>query len=100
SSPPSSRGRTGMVNCVRLTIKTLAASIGVVGVGMFLAVPASADSGNDPCGLAVSFFCRFVPIAPELDGDVDLTKQLPPVDPAAPPPDSRPPADICANGCA
>ena len=88
------------MNYLQLTAKTLVASMGMAGVGIFLAVPASADSGNDPCGLAVSFLCRFIPIAPELDGDVDLTKQLPSADPAAPPPDSRPPADICANGCA
>jgi hypothetical protein len=82
-----------------LAAKTLVATIGVAGLGAFLAVPASANSGNDPCGLAVSFICRFVPIAPDLDGDVDLTTQLPPADSAVPPMDSRPPADICANGC-
>ena len=42
---------------------------------------APADSDDDRCGLAVTLFCRFLPIAPELDGDVDLTKQLPPAPP-------------------
>jgi hypothetical protein len=87
------------VNCMQPTVKTLAASLGVIGFSTFLAVPASADPANDPCGLAVTFLCRFIPIAPELEGDVDLTKQLPPADPAAPLPDSLPPADICAKGC-
>jgi hypothetical protein len=40
-----------------------------------------------------------VPLAPNLDGDLDLTKQQPPADPNAPAPDSLPPADICARGC-
>jgi hypothetical protein len=42
---------------------------------------ATADPDDDPCGLAVNLFCRFLPMAPELDGDVDLTKQLPPAPP-------------------
>jgi hypothetical protein len=79
--------------------KTLAASAGVIGLSAFLAAPASAHPADDPCGLAMSFFCRFVPMAPELDGDVDLTTQPPPADPAVLPPDSLPPADICAKGC-
>jgi hypothetical protein len=72
---------------------------GVLGAQIALAVPSVADPTDDPCGLAVSFFCRFVPIAPELDGDVDLTTQVPPADPAAPPPDSLPPGNVCAMGC-
>jgi len=45
-----------------MAAKTLVATIGLAGVGTFLAVPASADPGSDPCGLAVSFICRFVPL--------------------------------------
>lgn len=56
-----------------------------------------ADPAGDPCVLAVSFFCRFVPIAPDLHGDADLTKQLPPVDPAVAAPESLPPTDICRH---
>jgi hypothetical protein len=49
--------------------------------------------------LAMSVVCRFVPIAPALDGDVDLTTQVPPADPRLPAPDPLP-ADVCARGCA
>jgi hypothetical protein len=87
------------MSCIQLTAKTLVASMGVVGVSTFFAVPAGADPADDPCGMAVSFLCRFIPIAPGLDGDVDLTKQLPAADPAAPLPDSLPTADICSYGC-
>jgi hypothetical protein len=55
---------------------------------------ASADPAN-PCDLALSFFCRFVPIMPNLEGDIDLSTQLPPAPPGEPPR----PADICARGC-
>jgi hypothetical protein len=71
----------------------------VMGTPLALASPSKADPADDPCPLAMSLLCRFVPMAPELDGDVDLTTQLPPVDPAVPPPDSLPVADVCARGC-
>jgi hypothetical protein len=80
---------------MRRLINTLlsAVAIAVTGIGLSRApVSATPDS---PCDLAVSFFCRFVPIAPDLDGDVDLSTQLPP----APPDESLPPVDICARGC-
>jgi hypothetical protein len=80
---------------MRRSMKTLlfAVAIAVTGVAS-LGASASAAPGS-PCDLAVSFFCRFVPIAPDLDGDVDLSTQLPP----APPDESLPPVDICARGC-
>lgn len=81
-----------------LLVKTLIAFTCAVVVGVLLPAPAIADPSQDPCQLAVSFFCRFVPIAPELDGDVDLTKQFPAMDPAQAPPD-LPPMDICSAGC-
>jgi hypothetical protein len=40
-----------------------------------------------------------VPMAPELDGDIDLSTQLPVVDPAGPVGESLPPVDFCAAGC-
>jgi hypothetical protein len=78
--------------------------IGVVALSalcsaVFLAAPASADPSDDPCELAVTFLCHFVPIAPDLDHNIDLTQLQPPVDQAGPLPESLPPADICANGC-
>jgi len=84
---------------MQLMAMTLVASVGVMGFSTFLAVPAGAGPVDDPCQLAVVFVCRLLPIAPDLEGDVDLTTQLPPADPAALPPDSLQPADICANGC-
>jgi len=60
---------------------------------------AHADPADDPCHLVAGLLCKFIPMAPELDGDIDLTKQQPPADPSVPEPDSRPPADICARGC-
>lgn len=66
------------------------------------APPAGAQPGQPgppPCDLALSFLCRMVPMAPELDHDVDLTQQLPPADPNTPLPEALPPADPCAAGC-
>jgi hypothetical protein len=60
-------------------LSTLAALIGVVVAGSLMPPVATADPDDDPCGLAVNLFCRFLPMASELDGDVDLTKQVPPV---------------------
>jgi hypothetical protein len=88
------------VNRVNLTVRAVVLGVlGVLGAQTALAIPSGADPSDDPCPLAMSLICRFIPTAPNLDGDVDLTKQQPPADPAAPPPDSLPPADICARGC-
>ena len=98
-------GRQYSQSCVTVarlitaSARTLAASLGVIGLSTCLAVPASAAPADDPCQGAMVLFCRLLPIAPELEGDVDLTKQMPASDPAALLPDSLPPADICANGC-
>jgi hypothetical protein len=85
--------------------RSVIAAVGAVAAAVLLAVPAGADPGDNPCEFSISFVCRFVPIAPNLEGDIDLTQQQPPADPAAPPPEtppppeSPPPPDICANGC-
>jgi hypothetical protein len=51
------------------------------------AVPASAEPVDDPCQLAVTLLCRFLPIAPQLDHDVDLSGDPAVVDgPPAPEP--------------
>lgn len=65
---------------------------------VLLATPAAAGPGDNPCELAINFLCRFVPVAPDLDHDVDLTQQQP-VDPNAPPPESLPVVDPCTAGC-
>lgn len=78
-----------------MVTKSALAALSALAAAVFLAVPAGAQPGQNPCEFAFNFFCQFVPIAPELEGDVDLTQQLPPVDPNAP----IPIADPCANGC-
>jgi hypothetical protein len=87
------------VTHMKRTMKATIVIFAVLGAQTALAISAVADPTDDPCSLALSYICRIVPIAPELDGDVDLTKRQPPADPAVPAPDSLPPADICAVGC-
>jgi hypothetical protein len=88
--------------------KVVIVAIAPIAVALGVAVPASADPGDDPCQLAVNFLCKFVPIAPDLDHDIDLTKNPADIDgqplPQMPPagdqdPENARPADICANGC-
>jgi hypothetical protein len=78
--------------------KTLIAAAMAVTAGLLLATPASAEPGDNPCEFAISYFCKFVPIAPDLDHDIDVTQQQQ-IDPDAPPPESRPAFDPCAAGC-
>jgi hypothetical protein len=78
--------------------KTLIAAAAALTAGLLLAVPASAEPGDNPCEFAINYFCKFMPIAPDLEGDVDLTQQQP-IDPNAPPPESLPVVDPCAAGC-
>jgi hypothetical protein len=79
--------------------RTVIAAAAALTAGILFAAPATAEPGDNPCELAINFLCRFVPIAPELDHDVDLTQQQPPADPNAPPPESLPVVDPCAAGC-
>lgn len=79
--------------------RTLSVALSALAAGVLLSAPAAADDPG-PCTLAVALFCRLVPMAPDLDHDVDLTSQLPVGgDPAALPPASRRPADACVAGC-
>ncbi|MUL46323.1 fibronectin-binding protein [Mycobacterium sp. CBMA293] len=58
------------------------------------------DQPGQPCtGLGI-VLCHFLPIAPDMDSDIDLTKQLNPSEAVLPPPDPAPRADMCATGCA
>jgi hypothetical protein len=88
------------VNRMRLMFEAMVVVAGVVVAQTVLAVPSLAAPSNDPCPLQMALMCRFLPIAPDLDGDVDLSKQPPagPTDPASRP-DATPPADVCARGC-
>jgi hypothetical protein len=79
--------------------RTVIGAAVALAAGVLLAAPSAAEPGDNPCEIAISYICRFVPIAPDLEGDVDLTQQQPPVDPNAPPPESRPVVDPCAAGC-
>ena len=79
--------------------RTVIGAAAALAAGILRATPANAEPGDNPCEFAVNYFCRFIPIAPDLEGDVDLTQQQPPVDPNAPPPESLPVVDPCAAGC-
>ncbi|HME75610.1 MAG TPA: fibronectin-binding protein [Mycobacterium sp.] len=54
--------------------KTTIAAVGAVAAAIYLAAPASADPNVSPCGLAFVPFCALIPVLPDLDHDVDLTK--------------------------
>lgn len=70
------------------------------------AIPAMASTGTanatpaeDPCSGTMILICHFLPIAPHLEGDVDLVT-VPPEQPPAPAlqqPEAI--ADICQRGC-
>ena len=79
--------------------RTVIGAAAALAAGILLATPANAEPRDNPCEFAINYFCRFIPIAPDLEGDVDLTQQQPPVDPNAPPPESLPVVDPCAAGC-
>jgi hypothetical protein len=86
------------VSVLRAVTSVIAVISGLI-AAVFLAGPAGAEPGDNPCDLAINFYCKFVPIAPELENDIDLTQQQPPADPNAPLPESLPPLDPCAAGC-
>jgi hypothetical protein len=48
--------------------------LGTVATGVYLAVPAGADPGFDPCRATFIPICRMLPTMPDLDHDVDLTQ--------------------------
>lgn len=90
-----------MFTMTRAVVLAVGASCLTLGV----AAPASANP-VDPCPLAASFLCAFVPIAPDLDQSIYPTQNTDsiagdpvPQAPDAPAIDYGPPADICANGC-
>jgi hypothetical protein len=84
---------------MRRSASTVLASIGLATVSLIMPASADADPVGDPCSLAIVLFYRLLPIAPDLDHDVDLTTQYPATDPGDPGPESLPPADICPRGC-
>ncbi|WP_395309744.1 fibronectin-binding protein [Mycobacterium sp. AMU20-3851] len=66
--------------------RTALAALAAVAAALAMAGPVHADPADNPCELAITFLCQFMPIAPELEHDIDLTVDQPPADPAVPPP--------------
>ncbi len=74
--------------------RTLALIIGGAAVAVVSAAPAAADPGMPNCG-QLSFVCNMIPTMPDLDHDIDMTRGQP----AMPPAEDLPPADVCAVAC-
>jgi hypothetical protein len=82
----------------RRVIAAVAAAFTVLaGAAWWAPIGSTLSVAEDPCDLAASFFCRFGPLAPELEGDIYLTKDLSPASATA---EDMPPVDVCAFGCA
>jgi hypothetical protein len=75
----------------------VAAAIAVSASTVIAAAPAHADPSDDPCRGLATLVCRLVPMAPDSEGDVDLTTNQPQVPASAA--ESLPPYDVCSNGC-
>jgi hypothetical protein len=58
---------------MRVTTRAPVAIVAAV-TALYCSAPVSADPVTDPCQLAVTFLCKFMPVAPDLDHDVDLTQ--------------------------
>ncbi|TAM65219.1 fibronectin-binding protein [Mycobacterium sp.] len=59
---------------MKIVKKAVMAAIGAAVAALCCTAPAGADPANDPCELAVTFLCKFMPVAPNLDHDIDLTQ--------------------------
>ncbi len=88
-----------------MVTKAVLLAVGAGALTLGVAAPAGANPG-DPCPLAVSFLCNFVPLAPDLDRNIDLTQtsgviagEPVPQMPSGPDTVYGPPANVCANGC-
>jgi hypothetical protein len=76
---------------------TAAAALGAATV--FLSGTAHADPGGPPpCG-PLGIVCNLLPMAPELDEDVDLTQRYQPAPEELIDAENLPPVDVCAMGC-
>lgn len=55
-----------------------ATTAGALATILTCAAPSTARADTDnPCSLAATFLCQFIPIVPELEDDVDLTQEEP-----------------------
>jgi hypothetical protein len=60
---------------VSIAKRTLVVAIGATAVALGGAAPANAEpGGDDSCPRAMAFLCHFLPVAPGLDHDIDLTQ--------------------------
>jgi hypothetical protein len=57
------------------TKRAVVVAIAATAMALGLAAPANAGPGDDPCPLAMAFLCRMLPVAPDLDHDIDLTQE-------------------------
>jgi hypothetical protein len=79
--------------------KAAVLAAGAAAAVIYLAAPAHADPDDNPCADApfpVTIICHIVPTSPDLDHDVDLTKDFGTDNGAT---DDKPPTPICINGC-
>jgi hypothetical protein len=65
---------------IRLFVSIFVIAVCILSAGMPVAPSGFAESSDDPCELALNFFCRLLPIAPDLDHDIDLTTPSPATD--------------------
>lgn len=55
-----------------------ASGAAIVTAGALLGMaPANAEPANDPCANSGVFFCRLLPIMPELEHDIDMSTSAP-----------------------
>ena len=80
-------------------VATAALLCGLAAGGTSLAPAVRADPAMPSCPLAVRLLCSVLPVAPDLDGDVDYTQHGPDVDGGNLAPEAGPPTDPCASGC-
>ncbi|BBX18288.1 fibronectin-binding protein [Mycolicibacterium duvalii] len=58
-----------------MKLRAAIVAMGLAPAALGIAAPAAADPAADPCQLAVTFLCRFVPMAADLDHNIDLTQE-------------------------
>lgn len=88
--------------------KATVVAIAACAVALGMAAPAGAAPSDDgSCPLALPFLCRFLPVAPDLDHNIDLTQNpvnlngetLPQMPGGTLDTENGPPTSPCLNGC-
>lgn len=77
-------------------IRALLGVLGAAVLAVALAATAGADPGNGPpnCGLLAPL-CAAIPMVPDIEGDIDLTKDQP----KSTADENMPPVSPCTMGC-